>query len=559
MVQRKMAHSGEGRLAERSETLERGRRHYEDKAWADSFELLSQADEVKPLGADDLERLALSAYLIGREERFHQALERAHAACLQAEQPARAARCAFWLGITLLFRGEKGRGTGWLSGARRLIEREGLDCCEAGYLLLASAEGQIGARDHVAAFATAGEACEIGVRFGDGDLVACARHVQGRALIGQGQVEKGLSFLDEAMVSVTTGQLFPLMTGLIYCSVIAACQEVYALARAREWTMAMAEWCKAQPQMVAFTRDCLVHRSQILRLYGAWADAFEEACRACERVADGDRSWLSGAALYQQAEVHRLKGEDGLAEKSYRNASQWEFDPQPGLSLLRLAQGHTDRASASIRRAVAAAEGRDQRARLLPAYVTIMLAAGHTDEARQASAELTEIANALASGVLDAMAAQALGSVELVEGDAGAAIGSLRRALAAWRRIEAPYEAATVRAALGLACRALGDEEGATMELDAARRAFERLGAVPDLARVDALMGSAPKRQPHGLTPRELQVLGLIATGKTNKAIAAELCLSERTVDRHVSNIFNKLDVPTRTAAAAWAYERKLV
>lgn len=546
-------------MAQRPDTLERGRRCYDNRAWADSFRLLSLADEKQPLGADDLERLALSAYLTGREDQFHQALERAHAACLRADRSARAARCAFWLGLTLLFRGETGRGTGWLSGARRLIEREELDCVEHGYLLLPVAEGQIRSEDFSAAFATAGEASEIGIRFDDADLVACARHLQGRALIGQGQLERGLSFLDEAMISVTVGDLFPLMTGLIYCSVIEACQQVYALARAREWTMAMTEWCEAQPQMIAFTQDCLVHRSEILQLQGAWSDAFEEARRACERPPGGDKLQLSGAAFYRQAEVYRLRGDYELAENGYRNASQREFDPQPGLSLLRLAQGRTDTAVASIRRAVSVARDRDRRARLLPAYVEIMLTAGDTDAARHASDELAGIAEGLASEVLDAMAAQACGSVELAEGNAGAAIDSLRRALRRWRKVEAPYEAATVRAALGLACRALGDEEGALMELDAARSALERLGAAPDLARVDSLTGSAPKPHWHGLTPRELQVLGLVATGKTNKAIAAELSLSERTVDRHLSNIFNKLDVASRTAAAAWAYEHKLV
>jgi len=440
-----------------------------------------------------------------------------------------------------------------------LLDREGLDCVEQGYLLLSSAEGQIGAKDHTTAFVTAGEASEIGLRFDEPDLVACGRHLQGRALIGQGHVENGLSFLDEAMISVVKGQLFPLMTGLIYCSVIDACQKVYAIARAREWTMAMAEWCNAQPQMVAFTSDCLVHRSEILQRHGAWADAFDEACRASERAGDGDSLRLAGAAFYRQAEVHRLRGDYTLAENCYRNASQRGFDPQPGLSLLRLYQGRTDIAAASIRRAVTAAEGRSQRARLLPAYVTIMLGAGRPREAQRASAELTHIADILGGEILDAMAGQARGAVELAEGRPQAAIGSLRRALGSWRRTEAPYEAATVRTALGLACRALGDEEGATMELDAARNEFERLGAAPDVARIDALMGKAPERGRHGLTPRERQVLGLVATGRTNKAIASELQLSARTVERHVSNIFDKLGVTSRAEATAYAYKHELV
>ena len=508
---------------------------------------------------DDLERLAMSAYLTGRDNQFHIALDRAHTAYLNADQPARAIRCAFWIGLTLLFRGETGRGTGWLSGARRLIERNKLDCVESGYLLLPEAEQRLGAEDHGAALAMATDAADIGERFDEADLVACARHVQGRALMGQGRVEQGLTLLDEAMVSVTTGDLYPLMTGLIYCSVIEACQQVYALARAHEWTSALAQWCEAQPQMVAFTGKCLVHRSEIMQLHGAWSDAIEEARRACEWHADGGEPRPLAEAFYRQAEVRRLRGEFKLAEAGYRDASENGFDPQPGLALLRMAQGRTEAAAAAIRRVVVATTDQSQRARLLPAYVEIMLAAGDVEVARGACDELADIAESFDAGVLEAMAAHARGAVELADDDARAALGSLRGALEAWRRVEAPYEVARVRVAVGLACRALGDDEGAGLELDAARTAFERLGAAPELARIDALTTDDRSRRVHGLTPRELQVLGLVAAGKTNKAIAVELFRSERTVERHVSNIFNKLDVRSRAGATAFAYEHKLI
>jgi len=547
------------RVTEVSGELARGRQCYAASAWADSFALLSQADKEVPLGVADLELLATSAYLVGQDGVFLDALDRAHGAYLSAGETTCAARCAFWLGLSLLFMGETGRGTGWLAGARRLIEGETADCVERGYLLLPTAEQLLGAGDYDTAYATAADAVEIGDQFGEADLVSCARHLQGRALMGQGRVEEGLALLDEAMIAVTAGQLSPLMTGLIYCSVIDACQQVYALARAWEWTAALTQWCEAQPQMVAFTSTCLVHRAEIMQLHGAWRDAIEEARRACEPRYQGTEQQPPATAFYQQAEVHRLRGEFEAADEEYRNASRQGCDPQPGLALLRLAQGSTDVAAAAIRRVMSATTAQLRRTRLLPAYVEIMLAVSDIENARSACRELADIAESFDTSVLSAMAAHAQGAVELAEGDAQAALGSLRRAFEAWQQVEAPYEAARVRVLMGMACRTFGDDEGAGLELDAARAVFEQLGAAPDLARIDSLTKTAPPGRPHGLTPRELQVLRLVASGKTNKAIAAELFLSEKTVDRHVSNFFNKLDVPTRAAATAYAYEHKLI
>ena len=550
---------GKKRAIEVSGELAEGRRCCEKKAWADAFESLTLADGQAPLAVEDLERLAMSAYLIGRDDDYLKTLDRAHGAYLDAGETIRAARCAFWLGLSLLLKGETGRGTGWLAGARRLIEREKTDCVESGYLLLPTAEQLLMAGDCDAAYATATDAVGIGERFGEIDLIACARHVQGRALMQKGRIEEGLALLDEAMVAVTTGELSPLITGLIYCSVIDACQQMYAFGRAREWTAALAKWCEEQPQLVAFTVTCLVHRAEIMQLHGAWRDAIEEARRACERSSQGIEHRPPAAAFYQQGEVHRLRGKFSAAEEAYRHASQQGDEPQPGLALLRMAQGRTDAAAAAIRRVVSATTDRLQRTRLLPAQVEIMLTAGDIEDARDACRELATIAESFDTDVLGAMAAHARGAVELVEGDARAALGSLRRAFEAWRLAEVPYEAARVRVLAGLACRALGDDEGAELELSAASAVFQRLGAAPDLARIAALTKGAASGHPHGLTPRELQVLRLVAAGKTNKAIAAELFLSEKTVDRHVSNFFNKLDVPSRAAATAYAYEHKLI
>jgi DNA-binding CsgD family transcriptional regulator len=293
-----------------------------------------------------------------------------------------------------------------------------------------------------------------------------------------------------------------------------------------------------------------------MQLQGAWPDAIEAAQRACARSRGVDQR-ATAAAYYQQAEVHRLTGKFAAAEEAYRNASQWGLDPQPGLALLRHRQGRTDAAAAAIRSVVGTTTSRLKRMSLLPAYIEIVLAAGDIEEAREACGELEALAQSFDTEVPDAMAAQARGALELAEGNARAAIGSLRRAFDVWQRIEAPYAAARVRVLIGLACRALGDEDGASLEIGAARSIFDRLGAVPDLARIDSLTKGASK--PHPLTPRELQVLRLVSAGKTNATIAAELFLSERTIERHLSNIFTKLDLSTRTAATAWAYEHGLI
>jgi ATP/maltotriose-dependent transcriptional regulator MalT len=538
------------------EMLKQGREAYARRAWAAAYNSLSLADQECPLGRDDLELLGNSAYLTGRDLNFQRLLERTHHAHVAADDHARAARCGFWLGLSFLLRGQIGPASGWLARARRLIESN--DCVEHGYLLLPVAEQCLAEGNGEAAHSAATSAVSCGSRFGDADLIACARHLQGRALIQQGQTKAGLVMLDEAMLAVTTGELSPIMTGLIYCSVIEACQHVHALSRAREWTAAFSRWCEQQPEMLAFTGTCLVRRAEILQVHGAWPDAMSEAHRACQRSQEAS-SEPPGAAFYRQAEIHRLRGDFAAADEAYRSASRLGCEPQPGLALLWMAEGRMDAASASIRRVLASATDGLQRTRLLPAYVDIMLAAGDVQEARCACRELAGIAESIDTDALHAMAAQALGTVALAEGDPQAALRPLRRAFDAWQLIEVPYAAAQVRVLVAVACRSLGDEETAALELSLARSIFERLGAVPDLARLAAIEARASSVHRQPLTTRELQVLRLITTGKTNKAIASALSVSERTIDRHVSNILTKLDVPSRAAATAYAYSQKLL
>ena len=544
---------------DRVDELARGRESYARRAWQDAYESLSGADQAGSLEARDLELLATAAYMLGRDEEYVSGLERAHHAYLDRGELLRAVRCAFWIGINLTLRGEMGRASGWLGRARRLMDREGRDCVEQGYLLVPLIFERQAAGDYAAAIAAAAEAVAIGERFGDADLFALAAQAQGILLVKQGRVVEGLGLLDEAMVAVTAGELSPIVNGFVYCGVISGCQAAYEPRRAQEWTAALTSWCEQQPDMVSFTGTCLVHRAEIMQLHGAWPEALEEARRAGERCALAMNESAAAEALYRQGELHRLQGELGIAENDYRNARRGGYEPQPGLALLRLAQGNREAAVAAIRRHAGETYEPSKRAGLLPAYVEIMLAAGDVQAARSACAELREIAERWQGGMMEAMAAHARGAVDLVEGDAGAALVALRHAEQAWRELEAPYEAARTRILVGLACAALGDDDTAALELDAARGVLAQLGAAPDLARVDSLTRRGASLNAGGLTPRELQVLGLVAVGKSNREIASALVISEHTVARHVQNIFAKLGVSSRTAASAFAFAHDLL
>lgn len=539
--------------------LEGGSDAWRPFAWGDVYESLSRADESRSLPGDDLELLAAAAYLLGHADQCRRALQRAHHAHVAAGDARRATRCVFWVAFTLLLEGSFAQANGWLARAHRLLEPEKEECAEHGLLLLPAAVLASAAGDYANAEMGASRAAEIGARVGDADLLTLAMHFQGRALVKDGRVREGLALLDEAMVAVVADEVWPPVAGNVYCSMIDACQEISDVRRALEWTTALAAWWAKQLDMVTFTGQCMVHRAEIMQLHGAWAQAVEETKQACERLARAADKYSTGSALYLLAELCRVRGEFAEAEQAYREAIRWGHQAQPGFALLRLAEGDSEGAEQSIRRVLGETTDRLLRAKLLSPCVEIMLVVGDAVSARGAAAELAEIADQYDTLALRALAGQSLGAVALADGDAARALAESRRAWGTWRDLEAPYEAARARVLVALGCRMLGDEESADLELEVSRRVFAGLGAEPDVARVELLSRKHTDASAHGLTRRELEVLRLLATGKTNRAIAADLVLAEKTIGRHVTNIFAKLGVSSRAAATAYAYEHRLL
>ena len=537
-------------------SLDRARESFEQKCWAEAYRLFAAADRDAPLEPEDLERLATAAYLIGREDESDACWERAHHTLLRRGDREGAARCACWIGVGLQMRGAMAPASGWFARARHILDEGHIECAVRGYLLIPPAIQRVVQGDPAAGDALFTEAAAIARRYADRDLACRAAQGRGRALIRLGRVREGVALLDEARVAVIAGDVSTILAGDAYCTVLEGCQEIFDLRRAYEWTTLLARWCAAQPDLVRYRGECLLYRAEVLQLRGRWDDAARDAREACELLMSRP---AAGAAFYRLGEIHRLRGEFAKAEAAFISANERGRKPQPGLSLLRLAQDRAADAVASIRSVLLDARLQATRARVLAAAVEILLAAGEVDDARAAADELSEIARAIDAPLLAGTAAQATGAVLLAQGDIAGAARSLREASEIWRDLEMPYEEAHTCLLLAAVCARRGDEDGRCLEVDAAGKLFKRLNAGAALAHMAKPAATGASRQTGPLSERELQVLHLLAAGKTNRAIAEELFISEKTVARHVSNIFDKLGVSSRAAATAWAYQHNLI
>jgi DNA-binding CsgD family transcriptional regulator len=539
-----------GRIAD----ADRARDAAHRESWAEAYEELRALDPAR-MEPRDLEALADAAWWLSRPEESLAARQRAYAGYMAAGENARAAWCAARLCVEHLLRGDAALAAGWLMRAQRLL-RDQPERVEHGYLALGEASLARVRGDTGEAVAHAERATELGLRFGDLDLAAMGIHLHGLALIDAGRVAEGMALLDEAMASALAGELGTFFTGVVYCNVIAACLEVSDVGRLGEWNEAARQWCESLPPDAPFPAFCRVNRAEAASLRGAWPEAEAEASRASQELGFNPR--VAGRAFYETGEVRRRVGNLAGAEEAFARAHELGFRPQPGLALLRLAQGKPDAAMQALRLALAdEPAGRPRRARLLAALVEVALVAGGLDAAGQASRELDEIAGRLGTPALHGSAATAGGALRLAEGDLPGALERLRAACATWRELRLPYETAQARLLYGSALRRAGGEEDALLELRAALAAFERLGAAGDAAKAAALFGGR-EELPRGLTAREVEVLRLVAAGRTNREVAAALAISEHTVARHLQNIFAKLDVPSRSAATAFAFEHGL-
>jgi ATP/maltotriose-dependent transcriptional regulator MalT len=541
--------------------LAEARAAYRQRNWPRAHQRFRAAWQAGEVEADDLYQASDAAWWMGDNAAFFEACEAAYRRYLESRRPRRAAIAALDLAVACFLRGDDTLGSGWMGRASRHLEGEP-EAAEHGYLVyVLEVEGPLGGIAPSAAgaaesvLAAARRVQEIGRRHGDPTLVAAGMLGEGRALIKAGRVSDGLALLDETMVALLTDELNPAWAGNIYCNLMSAANHLADYRRARRWTEATTRWLAGMPVAVVFNGICRLHRARILQLGGEWDRAEEEAAQVGDELAE-IFSTTAAAAHYRVAEIRRLRGDLAAAEQAYHRAHELGHDPQPGLALLRLAQGRWEAGAASLRAALVAEGDPLARARLRAAQVEIALAAGDLELADAASAELEEVAATWSSSGLEIGARYARGATLLGSGRHEEALPLLRDACRGWGEIEAPYDCARVRELLARAYELLGDTESALRERDAAGAAYARLGARVDARRIAASRQAGPL--PGGLTCREAEVLTLVAAGGSNRSVARDLGISEKTVARHLANVFGKLGVGSRTAAAAFAFEHGL-
>jgi ATP/maltotriose-dependent transcriptional regulator MalT len=543
-------------IDDETDTVRAARDALARRDWAAARRDFLAAKVQHALRSDDVHALAEAHWWLGFIQEAIAAYEEAYHRYLTEDRQERAAMSALDLAGTLFLRGDDAEGSGWMSRFHRILNElpDGVERAYANYFELET-RAALMSLDEVAQQAHLIQ--EVARRDGDPNLAALSLVLEGRAMIRSGRVDDGMALLDEAMLNATSEQMNPAFAGNIYCNMIAACHELGDLRRMRQWTKSLARWCNQVPPAVLFTGICRVHQAQLLTVSGAWGEAERAASRVCIDLA-GIQVESVAEAHYALGEVRLRRGDLKGAESALEQADRLGRDPQPALALIRFAQGHRARARAMLDVALAAVAGQPlARARLLTALVEVTLEDGDLEAAKKAADELAETAATFGTDVLRAASLQATGAVLLSDAQWVEALSVLRESCRTWQDLDAPYEAARVRLLLARACNALSDTDSADRALNAAADVFDRLGAKLD-ARKLATLRRTP-RLPDGLTEREVQVLTLVAAGRTNRQIADALVISHKTVARHLSNIFVKCGLTTRAAATAYAFEHDLV
>ncbi len=524
--------------------------------WRQTYERLAARDRSS-LSAADLDTLAEALFWLDRPDESVVVRRDAYAAHLHAGHVHGAAMAAWQLYYDHALIGEMAVASGWLQRARQHVGvRDG--SVVDGFVAVAEADRAHHQGDLEGALAHVERAVEIGRATGDRNLVAMALQTHGRLLVALERVVEGLGLLDEAMVAVINAELSPLFTGWVYCAVLGICHDVADLRRATEWTDAALRWCDELSDGLLYPGLCRVHQVELACLKGSWTTAEREAERACEELLTHDPRY-AGDAVYLAAELHRLRGYLDAAEAGFRRAHELGREPQPGLALVWLAQGRPAAAVAALRLVLTPGPSAPlARAGILAALIEAEVAVGELDRADSAVQDLMTVAQRSASSYLEGIAAARDGIVRLARAEVSNALVQLRRARVLLQELAMPYEVSRVQVAIGMAARRAGDEETAMLEFHGAQATFERLGAAWDAEHARMLSeGDVPAAGP--LTRREVEVLQLVAQGRTNREIGAALVISEHTVARHLSNIFAKLGVTSRAAATAYAYEHDLV
>lgn len=538
-----------------ADVLSSARASYSRRDWPEAYRGLETARRHATLSADDLHALADAAWWLGLIKETLTISEDCHRRFIEEGRPLRAAMSALDVGFSWFLRGEVAIGSGWLNRARRMLEDEP-ECAERGFLIWLDATAALDDGDLESALVGARQIQELGHRFTTPALGCLGLVTEGMIAIRRGQVDKGFALLDEAMLPVLAGHVAPEWAGNIYCQLMAVCHDLADVRRARQWTAATERWCDSFASAVMFVGVCRIHRIQLMQLHGDWMRAEREASIACVELAEMN-VMVVAEAHYQLAELRMLRDDLAGAEESYRRAGALGRDPQPGLALLCLAQGKPAEAAAGVRSALSeSTNGPFRRARLLVAHIEIALKAGDVNAAGRACDELEDIASTYGTAGFRAWACHARGAVLLAQGHPAESLPVLREAFGRYSDMQAPYEAAGVRVVMAEAYESLGDTGAAELERDAAAATCAQLGAALQIRRLSERR--ARPGLPGGLSVREVEVLTHVADGATNKEVAAALFISQKTVARHLANIFGKLGVTSRTAAAKWAHEQRL-